>query len=91
MTGDIFVAGGHGGESNARVVELSKDGKSSRPGEKGTARENSRASRDHDCLEKAAVFGESNLKAEGRLCELSDQSRRCCAADFSASNYRIGV
>jgi hypothetical protein len=37
-TGDIFVADGHGGESNARVVKFSKDGKFIKAwGKKGTA------------------------------------------------------
>jgi streptogramin lyase len=36
--GDIFVADGHGGESNARIVKLSKDGKFIKAwGKKGTA------------------------------------------------------
>jgi sugar lactone lactonase YvrE len=36
--GDIFVAGGHGGDSNARIVKFSKDGKFIKTwGKKGTA------------------------------------------------------
>src|SRR5437762_1596688 len=38
LNGDIFVADGHGGESNARIVKFSKDGKFIKAwGKKGTA------------------------------------------------------